>query len=734
MILSMAGPATERRRWLRTISVCVAGLLSTAAAAWAQPTNRALLIGASRYPSLAARWQLEGPPNDVERFRELLLRGRFAPFESRDITELAGWPADTSKRPTRANIEKEFHRLAAVAQKGDQVIVLMAGHGSQQPADADPKDVEPDGLDEIFLPADVGKWDGGIQRVTNAISDDEIAVWLAAIRAKGAFVWILFDSCHSGTMTRGPERTRGLPVSELVDPAALARASTRGRAEEPVATLGLRGDDDGIIAMYAAQSSQTTPEMKLPDGEKWHGLFTFTVVELLEQAQDALTYRELIERVNERYRSYPRFRETPAYEGTAGNRAVLGRDRLPARPPFLLGASASDGKRILLAGRLHGIMQDAILAVYPAAGATGSSQLIGYVRVATVQATQATVEPIAFDERPAPDAAALPPGARCRVARSPIGRSLLRVGAVSPSQPLKTALDALAGLTSGTAAAVPGIESAEWIVREDPTSGEVVLEHASTPVDTAGTSGSGSKPGGTELVSAGDPVSTAGRKVFVASSARDPELPVKLGEVVSSIARVHALRGLATTGRARGGDGVRLQTVATVYDSAEGTGGRTPETGPSGRILRPGQYVEFVVRNTGTQAADLTVLFLDGSFGITALYPVPGKELDTRIAPGSQIVIGRYGVNAVTIGQEDLIVIGVPATTPAVSLAVLEQPALNVRTRGEGTRGKRGVGLRGLLATALKGTRDGSLGQNVLANEDEHDITLFSWTTVGEKK
>ena len=64
----------------------------------------------------------------------------------------------------------------------------------------DPANPEPDGLDEVFLPADVGRWQEG--NLNGAIMDDQIGKWLAQMRDKGADVWIVFDCCHSGSMSR----------------------------------------------------------------------------------------------------------------------------------------------------------------------------------------------------------------------------------------------------------------------------------------------------------------------------------------------------------------------------------------------------------------------------------------------------------------------------------------------------------------------------------------------------
>ena len=45
--------------------------------------------------------------------------------------------------------------------------------------------------------------DETVGHVENAIVDDEIRIWVSAIRATGALVWVIVDTCHAGTMTRG---------------------------------------------------------------------------------------------------------------------------------------------------------------------------------------------------------------------------------------------------------------------------------------------------------------------------------------------------------------------------------------------------------------------------------------------------------------------------------------------------------------------------------------------------
>ena len=104
---------------------------------------------------------------------------------------------------------------------------FLAGHGSRQPeVRPDRENVKPDGLDEIFLPADVGRWDGPTARVTNAIADYEFRAWIQRILDKGALVWGIVDACHSGTMLRDVpgrkslEKVRGVAPQELGIPEA----------------------------------------------------------------------------------------------------------------------------------------------------------------------------------------------------------------------------------------------------------------------------------------------------------------------------------------------------------------------------------------------------------------------------------------------------------------------------------------------------------------------------------
>ncbi len=237
------------------------------------PTRRALLIGVTKYDHLPRAQQLDGPANDVR--RHAAVAGAALPVPGRRHRHPDRRRGRADRRPTRANIEREFRRLAEQAREGDQVVVLLAGHGSQQP-ESDPPDAaypEPDGLDEIFLPADVSPWQGAVERLPDAIVDDEIGAWLRAITAKKAYVWAIFDCCHSGTMTRGTEVVRELPPEDAraagragqgQDRAAARGERTRGGPSEEPASFVPRQPSDYLVAIYACRPQETTPESLQP--------------------------------------------------------------------------------------------------------------------------------------------------------------------------------------------------------------------------------------------------------------------------------------------------------------------------------------------------------------------------------------------------------------------------------------------------------------------------------------
>ncbi|MFO1049896.1 MAG: caspase family protein [Geminicoccaceae bacterium] len=370
-------------------------------------TQRALLIAVSNYPD--ERMRLQGPGNDATLLYGVLTRRGFAPGDIKvlaDTLDPAGGAIAVAGSPTRQAILQAFDALVADAQPGDEIFVAMSGHGTQQPA----KDVrgEPDGLDELFLPLDVGRWDASVDAIDNAIVDDEIGRFLDRLRAKDAKVWLVMDSCHSGTGTRAAGDAELIP--RWVSPESLGvppdKVSAAAAATAPDASLGVRSED-GVVAFFAAQSDELAYELALPartaDAGR-HGLLSYYVAQGLARGGSS-TYLDVAQLVRAGYdeaggaqKSFP----TPLFEGDL-SAALFGDGQAEARWPAQL---AGDGRARLDAGRLHGLREGAEVLLRDAAGepaARGTVERLGLVQselaltwtAAAVDSARLLAEPVA---------------------------------------------------------------------------------------------------------------------------------------------------------------------------------------------------------------------------------------------------------------------------------------------------------------------------------------------------
>jgi len=677
----------------------------------ASPSRHALLIGATKYPNLAEQYQLTGPINDVALVRSTLLdRLQFTRDRIVELTEAN----DAAGRPTRANIEREFARLTRSVGRGDHVLILFAGHGSQQPDDDPPGEDEDDGLDEIFLPADAAGWDGVAGTVQNAVVDDEIATWVAAIRNRGAFVWLVFDACQSSTLTRGgAERYRQVPASVLVPADVLdkARGTTRGAAAAESGVMGLEGNAGGIAALYAAQTTEPTPEKRLPDSNgPVHGLFTFTLIEVLNQSTGPISYRDLAERVTERYRALGRSGPTPGFEGGGLDNSVLDMASWAGRPRLLIGEK-NEERLTLRAGTIHGLTRGTILRIRPPAGSTDVDRVIGHVRVVQADPTSAIVEPVAFGGIAAPDSGRLVPNSRGEVALFNYGEQVLKV-ALSPDvqsgdtvDSVNATLEQLSKTTNGLAEKASSVEAAHWIARV--VNGEVILSSSS---------GWRIDPKSSETPDAQAP--------FRVARADSTSLGDELARTLMRIARARGLMQLAVVPPAAASDvDVDIELIRYENDQ-DRTGAPVPNEG-GGRVLHTGDRIAFRLRNTGKTTADVTLLFIDSQYGITALFPRRDAESDSRLARNAEVTTWRMTVTDDTVGLEQVVALAVQASTPRVDFRYLEQPSLQIaQTRGGGQGDSP---LQQLLNRAMygQGTTRG-LGDSDIGR---HAIRMLTWRT-----
>ena len=355
---------------------------------FAAADTRAILIGVSDYSDEIGEKDLRGPANDVRLMHDVLLaRG------AEDITLLADG-VDGGERPTRDAVLTALADLASRAKAGDLIFVQMSGHGTRQ---ADLNGDETDGLDEVFLPADTGRAEPGASTIPGAITDDEIGAAVRAIRDRGADVWLVVDTCHSGTALRaGGERS----TSRYVDPRDLGLDHSESRRTEPQ-VIETQGPEPAgrFVAFYSSRSTETAMELPFEDedgNERWYGLFTAKLAARL-QSQSALSYRQLFQAVlsdmnHSSVQGSARL-QTPSWEGNLIDAAVFGGGDTLGIQRF-----AIDGSRIQ-AGRLHGL-EDATLVGLVADAADPADAILGVAQLRKTTATRARLTPVGKDCEP----------------------------------------------------------------------------------------------------------------------------------------------------------------------------------------------------------------------------------------------------------------------------------------------------------------------------------------------
>jgi hypothetical protein len=654
--------------------------------------GHALLIGCTRYPNLGPEFQLTGPGNDVK-LMEHVLREKlvFSPEKITVLSEAAG----ETRSPTYQNIEREFKRLAREAQAGDHVFILMCGHGSQQPADTDiPDNYEPDGFDETFLPRDVGPWDGGKVKVSNAIVDNQLGDWLKAIRARGAEVCIIVDSCHSGTMVRGSEEEKARQISPTslipkdVFDKARKEAVAKAKAQKPPAKKLV----PDLVAIYAALPTESTYELPLPPGSterKYYGILTYAICRVLDQAQTPLTYRELVHRVRAQYVAWGRYWPTPFLEGKYMDREFLGVEEWPYRSHFVLSKQAEDRWQIN-AGSLHGLGTGSVLAVYTPAGQ--GNKLLGYVKIKQCRILEADVVPIEYSGKLAVKDP--PEGSRCEVVFVDYGEQRFRVAVAASEDPSKpeqlkrfqVEMKRLAeSLKPGAVLELSkDANRANWLVKYE--GGKVYLSPT-----------------------------VASRKTespLFGPFPVDDQLADNILTNLKKIARAQNLLKLAgESGGAvfRGPGAVAVDVEIVRYRDEKDRKGTVVEWKPGERFA-DGDLIGFRLRNKGRTEADVSLLFIDNGFGIDPLFPEAGVVTDNRLPPGNDKSIDTppFRVRSDKFpGPDHLVVIAVEAKGQPIDFTCLAQPTL-ARARGHG-RGQRSLQnpLGELLTHALYGVEGG---------------------------
>ena len=336
--------------------------------------KRALLIGVHAYahgPNSVFADLNTG--SDVQVIRQTLIdKFGFAPA---DIVTLT-----TSAETTRQSILDEFHKvLIDGVRPGDVLYFHFSGHGSQV---ADPK--EPTGLDETIVPSD---WalDG-----SKDIRDKELGGLIAETVAEHPASFLLtFDSCHSGTVTRGGrmmvrgvsyEKRYGRPV-----PGGLAKRGARMQLRGARMQLRGAGGTGGYVVISACRDDQSAVETE-DQNHQALGRLSYLLTNAMQTAGPGTTYRDLYEKINaEMLEQFPG--QNPVVEGDEDSTIFNGAASKP-QPYYAVYVNPGHDP-ILSAGSLQGMTPGSQFDIY----ASGVKSFTGAGKITT-----ATVEGVGLTQ------------------------------------------------------------------------------------------------------------------------------------------------------------------------------------------------------------------------------------------------------------------------------------------------------------------------------------------------
>jgi len=271
----------------------------------APQTQRALLVGINMYQpagttaehpagciygrcELGSFQNLDGAVNDAQAMADLLTSPKFG-FPANQVVLLTN-PAPAQPRPgvvvlpaaqtDHDGILAAMHKyLVDEPKRGDTVVFYDASHGSLRLNSKGTKLTVLVGgkyvhADSTLVPSDAYK--GGFD-----VRDREMARIFNAALDKGIHVTAIFDSCHSGGISRGiglRYRERALAF----DSRDIAEAPETLANGDPKPAPTQRADNPALV-FSAAQQDQTSKEM--PPSDKTaepHGAFTAALVEALQ--------------------------------------------------------------------------------------------------------------------------------------------------------------------------------------------------------------------------------------------------------------------------------------------------------------------------------------------------------------------------------------------------------------------------------------------------------------------
>jgi len=661
--------------------------------------NYALIIANSDYSNLPEKNWLKGPKNDEALVRDYLLHSAPVKFAPENVVELGS--GDGMQLGTHQAILDNLGKLAGEAKAGDFVYLHFSGHGSQQPVTDDK--AEPDGKDEVFLSADTKLAPEDNPRfMPNALTDNEVGAALKAIRKTGASVWVVFDSCFSGSMTRGAPYDQ-LAADRDIDPADLGIPVSAFKQLAPLAEEGERAvpmaggvytdnvddaNEGALVAFFAAQSTETTNErgfdVTQPDGsiaQVPYGVFTYAIFSSLAK-NPGMTYRQLAQSVLASYAGANVLRPTPLFEGELDATVFANTEVAESHQwPTVVGAS---GELTISAGQLHGLAAGTKLLLLPTPAST-NDQAIGLMQVASATQLRSILVPVSDETHPMIEARAVPVGSYVRLidVAFPFELKVARPDpATTDAAQVKVVNDALDNILMNKDAQLK-------LKVVDPGEQADVRLAVLSDDEVANLSPGDLTPQAHDMTrklwllpSTGEasiePQHRAPSMALPGATVDDP-FTKGLENNLVTIFRATGLSQLSQANTFKQKDfslNFGLQQAGS--DSIEAM---AAETTP---VIRPGDrlYIDFT--NSSGRAADINVLYIDHTYGITLL-------CQSHLAANDHLFQPMADIEASDQGSERIVAVINESGKDLTDLSFLTQPGLPVATRGVDQEGLMGM-------------------------------------------
>lgn len=282
----------------------------------------ALLIGINEYDDNGIS-DLSGTENDVVLMRDMLI-DVYKFNKDKDIRELVSSKTSKTQKPTKKNIEAAFREhLIKNAEEfkkknpnsdGATIIFYYSGHGSfvpDQETEKDGKDEYFDGYDETIVPMDAVK-----SKEDTDIRDDDLNAWFKELKKHTSNITFVFDSCHSGTVTRGANN-KSIKGREFAK-----KPQTRGDKQ-----LNETMDkEEGYVTISGSMPNELSQEDVMPilpkagenaneknPAQQWNGYLTYYLVKELRENR-GVSINELMRSVSTAVNKKNK-EQTPQVEG-----------------------------------------------------------------------------------------------------------------------------------------------------------------------------------------------------------------------------------------------------------------------------------------------------------------------------------------------------------------------------------------------------------------------------------